>query len=202
MKSGMVAAEALFDHLASDAPEVGDYRARLEKSWLWSELHNVRNIRPAFRTGLLPGLAYSAFDNVVLRGRAPWTFHNHADHKTLKPAQDCVKIDYPKPDGVISFDRLSSVFLSNTNHEENQPPHLKLRIPAIAIDVNYVLYASPESRYCPAGVYEIVRDNGEPHLQINAQNCVHCKTCDIKDPTQNIDWCVPEGGGGPNYQDM
>ena len=122
--------------------------------------------------------------------------------RTLKLARDCAKINYPKPDGVISFDRLSSVFLSNTNHEEDQPAHLKLRNPAVAIDTNLALYDSPESRYCPAGVYEIVRDSDKPRLQINAQNCVHCKSCDIKDPTQNIDWCVPEGGGGPNYQDM
>src|SRR6202012_2137718 len=123
------------------------------------------------------------------------------DHTQTKPAKDCAKIEYPKPAGVISFDRLSSVFLSNTNHEEDQPAHLKLRDPAVAIDTNLALYASPESRYCPAGVYEIVEDTGKPRLQINAQNCVHCKTCDIKDPLQNIDWCVPEGGGGPNYQD-
>ena len=205
MKSGMVAAEALFDHLGASAPapEVSDYRARLEKSWLWKELYGVRNIRPAFDLGLLPGLIYSAFDTMILRGLAPWTFRNHADYAQLRPARDCKKIDYPKPDGVISFDRLSSVFLSNTNHEEDQPAHLKLREPKRAIATNLAVYDSPESRYCPAGVYEIVRDaGGDPRLQINAQNCVHCKTCDIKDPTQNIDWCVPEGGGGPNYQGM
>lgn len=202
MKSGIVAAEALFDHLASTAPEVADYRTRLEKSWLWGELYGVRNIRPSFRAGLFAGMLYSAFDNVILRGRAPWTLHNHADHTALKPARDCEKINYSKPDGIISFDRLSSVFLSNTNHEEDQPAHLKLRDPGVAIDVNLAIYDSPESRYCPAGVYEIVRDGEKPRLQINAQNCVHCKSCDIKDPAQNIDWCVPEGGGGPNYQDM
>ena len=147
-------------------------------------------------------MIYSALDTVLLRGKAPWTFHNHADEKQLKPARDCRKIDYPKPDGIVSFDRLSSVFLSNTNHEEDQPPHLKLRNPAVAIDTNLAIYDSPESRYCPAGVYEIARaaDGSNPHLVINAQNCVHCKTCDIKDPMQNIDWVVPEGGGGPNYQ--
>jgi electron-transferring-flavoprotein dehydrogenase len=202
MKSGMVAAEALFEHLKTDAPEVPDYRARLEKSWLGSELKSVRNIRPSFRAGLIAGMLYSAIDTILLRGKAPWTFHNHADHTCLKPANACPEIAYPKPDGIISFDRLSSVFLSNTNHEEDQPAHLKLRDPDKAIDINLALYASPETRYCPAGVYEIVRDGTTPRLQINAQNCVHCKTCDIKDPTQNIDWCVPEGGGGPNYQDM
>jgi len=202
MKSGIVAAEALVDHLVGQAVEVADYRARLEKSWLWAELFGVRNIRPSFRWGLWGGMLYSALDTVLMRGRAPWTFHNHADNTSLKPAKNCTKIVYPKPDGVISFDRLSSVFLSNTNHEEDQPAHLKLRNPSVAIDVNLAVYDSPESRYCPAGVYEIVQENAEPRLQINAQNCVHCKTCDIKDPTQNIDWCVPEGGGGPNYQDM
>ncbi|HEU0118041.1 MAG TPA: electron transfer flavoprotein-ubiquinone oxidoreductase [Alphaproteobacteria bacterium] len=206
MKSGMIAAEALFNHLTigSAVPEVSDYRARLEKSWLWKELYEVRNIRPSFRLGLFAGLIYSAIDTYLFRGRAPWTFRNHADFKQTKPAKECKKIEYPKPDGVFSFDRLSSVFLSNTNHEENQPAHLKLRDPKKAIDINLNIYASPESRYCPAGVYEIVRDadGNNPRLQINAQNCVHCKTCDIKDPTQNIDWCVPEGGGGPNYQGM
>jgi electron-transferring-flavoprotein dehydrogenase len=206
MKSGMVAAEALFDHLArGDAnADVLDYEPRLKKSWLWEELRGVRNIRPSFRGGLIAGMVYSAIDTVILRGRAPWTFHNHADYAQLKKAKAVKKIEYPKPDGVISFDRLSSVFLSNTNHEENQPPHLKLRDPEAAIRTNLAVYDSPESRYCPAAVYEIARDaSGQnPRLVINAQNCVHCKTCDIKDPTQNIDWAVPEGGGGPNYQGM
>jgi len=206
MKSGMVAAEALFAHLIQGAPvpEVLGYPTKLKQSWLWKELYGVRNIRPAFHAGLVPGLLYSAFDNVVLRGHAPWTLRNREDYLQLKPASACTKIEYTKPDGVISFDRLSSVFLSNTNHEEDQPPHLKLRKPELAIDVNLALYDSPESRYCPAGVYEIVRDaaSQNPRLQINAQNCVHCKTCDIKDPRQNIDWTVPEGGGGPNDQGM
>ncbi len=206
MKSGMVAAEALFDHLTKNntTPEATDYRSRLEASWLWDELYKVRNVRPSFRAGLIGGMIYSAIDTVLLRGKAPWTFANHADHLQTHMAKDCVKIDYPKPDGIISFDRLSSVFLSNTNHEEDQPPHLKLRDPAVAIDINLTLYDFPEGRYCPAGVYEIMRDAAgkNPKLVINAQNCVHCKSCDIKDPTQNIDWCVPEGGGGPNYQGM
>jgi electron-transferring-flavoprotein dehydrogenase len=204
MKSGMVAAEALAAALATDVVEVTDYRVRLEKSWLWKELVGVRNIRPSFHFGLLVGMIYSAIDTILLRGHAPWTLRNHADHAALKPALECQKIDYPKPDGVISFDRLSSVFLANVNHEEDQPSHLKLRDPAVAINTNLAVYDSPESRYCPAGVYEIVRDSDgkNPRLQINASNCVHCKTCDIKDPEQNIDWCTPEGGGGPNYQDM
>ncbi len=138
----------------------------------------------------------------MLRGRGPWTLHHHPDHESLKPASASKPISYPKPDGKISFDRLSSVFLSNTNHEENQPAHLKLKDANVPIRVNLLLYDAPEQRYCPAGVYEIVREAGAPRLQINAQNCVHCKTCDIKDPTQNINWVVPEGGGGPNYPNM
>lgn len=204
MKSGMVAAEALAAHLAQPdaAPEVLSYPEKLRASWLWQELHDVRNVRPAFRFGLYGAILYNAIDQILLRGRAPWTLAHHgADHALLQRAREAKKIAYPKPDGVVSFDRLSSVFLSGTNHEEDQPTHLKLRDPALAITVNYKDYASPETRYCPAAVYEIVQDSGTaPKLVINAQNCVHCKTCDIKDPTQNIDWTVPEGGGGPNYQ--
>ena len=202
MKSGMVAAETVFRRLAGEpAAEVG---AALKDSWVWDELRQVRNIRPGFRWGLWAGLAYAALDTYVLRGAAPWTFRNHPDHTQLLPASAARRIDYPRPDGKVSFDRLSSVFISNTNHEEDQPPHLRLRDPAKAISVNYRLYDSPEQRYCPAGVYEIVEAAGgaTPYLQINAQNCVHCKTCDIKDPEQNIDWVVPEGGGGPNYPNM
>ena len=202
MKSGMVAAEAVFARLSGDGgAEVG---AALRRSWVWDELYRVRNIRPSFRFGLWGGLAWSALDTYLLRGRAPWTLHHHPDHTQLIPAAQARRIDYPRPDGRLTFDRLSSVFISNTNHEEDQPPHLRLRDPAKAIAINYRLYDSPEQRYCPAGVYEIVDDpgNGGKRLQINAQNCVHCKTCDIKDPEQNIDWVVPEGGGGPNYPNM
>lgn len=204
MKSGMVAAEAVFEALAGERPdEVTGYPEKLKNSWLREELWEVRNIRPSFRWGLLGGIAYSAIDTYLFQGRAPWTLLHHDDHSQLRPASECEPIDYPKPDGKISFDRLSSVFLSNTNHEENQPAHLTLKNPAVAIDTNLAVYDSPESRYCPAGVYEIVgRDTDTPRLQINAQNCVHCKTCDIKDPTQNIHWVVPEGGGGPNYPNM
>jgi len=206
MKSGMVCAEALFAALEKEG-RIGTldaYPAALKKSWVYEELSSVRNIRPAFAKGLVVGLAYSALDTYVLRGRAPWTFKHHADNESLRPAAASMPIDYPKPDGKISFDRLSSVFLSNTNHEENQPAHLTLKDASVPIAYNLARYDSPEQRYCPAGVYEIVRDtNGtNPRLQINAQNCVHCKTCDIKDPTQNINWVVPEGGGGPNYPNM
>jgi electron-transferring-flavoprotein dehydrogenase len=201
MKSGMVAAETVLRRLSGDL--TADYRAALAGSWVWPELYEARNIRPGFRWGLWLGLAHAALDTYVFRGRAPWTMSHTADHLHLDRAGAAQRIAYPKPDGAVSFDRLSSVFISNTNHDENQPPHLKLRDPAKAIDVNYALYDSPEQRYCPAGVYEIVKDEADkPRLQINAPNCVHCKTCDIKDPTQNIDWVVPEGGGGPNYPNM
>ena len=205
MKSGMIAAEAVFEHLASGSgAEVSSYAERLRRSWVYEELYRVRNIRPSFRWGLFGALAYSALDTYVLRGRAPWTLRNHADHTQLRKASDTRPIDYPKPDGTVSFDRLSSVFISNTNHEEDQLSHLRLKDASVPIHVNLELYDAPEQRYCPAGVYEIVRDAGghHPRLQINAQNCVHCKTCDIKDPTQNIEWVVPEGGGGPNYPNM
>jgi electron-transferring-flavoprotein dehydrogenase len=203
MKSGMTAAEALFETLAMpDAREAVSYPEKLRKTWLWDELHRVRNIRPSFYRGRWAGLAYSALDTFVLRGKAPWTFHNTPNHTELARAADSKPIAYPKPDGAITFDRLSSVFISNTNHEEDQPAHLTLRDPAVPISVNLALYDAPEQRYCPAGVYEIVTEAAGPRLQINAQNCVHCKTCDIKDPTQNIVWVVPEGGGGPNYPNM
>jgi len=208
MKSGMTAAEAAFAALkGGDAPAgltLDAYPERMKQTWVYDELHKVRNIRPAFRGGLLAGLAYSAFDTYVLRGKAPWTLHHHADHESLRPAAHCLPIDYPKPDGKISFDKPSSVFLSNTNHEENQPPHLTLKDGSVPVSHNLAIYDAPEQRYCPVGVYEIVRDDdgSNPRLQINAQNCVHCKTCDIKDPSQNINWVVPEGGGGPNYPNM
>ncbi len=210
MKSGMVAAEAVFAAIddgigpaAGAALEPTSYPEKLKESWLWRELYRVRNIRPGFRRGLWAGLAHGAIDAYILRGRAPWTLHHRPDHLALKPASACEPIAYPKPDGVLTFDRLSSVYVSNTNHEEDQPVHLELADPAKAIDVNLALYDAPETRYCPAGVYEIVNDPaGAPRLQINAQNCVHCKSCDIKDPTQNINWVVPEGGGGPNYPNM
>ncbi len=205
MKSGMTAAEALFAALGADGPrEVTGYPERLRRSWLWDELHRARNIRPAFHHGLWAGVLYTGIDQYVFQGKAPWTFRNHADHTQLGKAADYPPIAYPKPDGVVTFDKPSSVYLSNTNHEENQPCHLTLADASVPIAVNLALYDAPETRYCPAGVYEIVRDQDgrNPRLQINAQNCVHCKTCDIKDPTQNINWVVPQGGEGPNYSSM
>ena len=206
MKSGMLAAEAVFELLTATEGknEAINYTQRFKDSWLYEELHRARNIRPAFNKGLWAGVAYAALDTYILRGKAPWTFKNHSDHDQLELAKDMPKINYPKPDGVLTFDRLSSVFLSNTNHEEDQPCHLKLKEPSLPIDSNLPLYDEPAQRYCPAAVYEVIRDdNGEnPRFQINAQNCVHCKTCDIKDPLQNINWVVPEGGGGPNYSGM
>jgi electron-transferring-flavoprotein dehydrogenase len=226
MKSGMVAAEAIAAVLAQETrPEVLEsYPEAIRKSWVWEELHSVRNIRPGFsKFGFFGGMAAAALDTYVFRGKAPWTWVHHADNETLKPAAKAERIVYPKPDGKLTFDRLSSVFLSNTNHEENQPSHLVLREPTRWKGVNWDQFRSPESRYCPAAVYEAVGPEAERelrgtpdaeatgagaqmeagdaavHLVINAQNCVHCKTCDIKDPSQNIDWRTPEGGGGPNY---
>jgi electron-transferring-flavoprotein dehydrogenase len=203
MKSGMLAAEAICIAHEAQQSTPSHYDALLKDSFVYEELYKARNIRPAFRFGLIAGLVYAAIDTYLLRGKAPWTFAHHADHTKLLPAGSCKKITYPKPDGIVTFDRLSSVFLSNTNHEEDQPCHLKLKDPSAAMAINFLRYNSPEQYYCPAGVYEIIlNDKGEPSLQINAQNCVHCKTCDIKDPTQNILWTAPEGGGGPNYPNM
>lgn len=206
MKSGMTAAQAVFEALsqAGESPrEVVGYPEKLRQSWLWDELYRVRNIRPSFRWGVWPALAYSAVDTYLFRGRAPWTLGNRADHECLKPKDQVRRIDYPAPDGVVSFDRLSSVYLSNTHHAEGQPCHLKLRDEHVPINSNLARYDAPEQYYCPAGVYEIVfGEDGRPRLQINAENCVHCKACDIKDPTQNIDWVVPQGGDGPTYPNM
>ncbi|MCG7657302.1 electron transfer flavoprotein-ubiquinone oxidoreductase [Wielerella bovis] len=210
MKSAMLAAEAVFailedlgDRLPESSKQAHNLQYLFENSWLYRELHEVRNVRPAFKWGLIPAMIYTALEQYVLHGRGFWTLKHHGtDSGSLKKAADCQPIAYPKPDGKITFDRMSSVFLANVSHEENQPVHLHLKYPRLAIDVNHTEYASPETRYCPAGVYEIVQENGAPQLQINAANCVHCKTCDIKDPTQNIVWTCPEGGSGPNYSTM
>jgi electron-transferring-flavoprotein dehydrogenase len=205
MKSGMLAAEALVDALdgARAGDELAAYPAAFESSWLHDELYRARNFKPFMSKGLYSGSFLVGIDQVLFGGKAPWTLkHAHADNETLVPKEQAKKIDYPKADGVLTFDRLSSVYVSNTNHEEDQPSHLTLEDPRIPITVNLARYDAPETRYCPAGVYEIVTEGGAPRLQINAPNCVHCKTCDIKDPTQNIRWVVPEGGGGPNYPNM
>ena len=204
MKSGMLAAEAVYDALGVEgAGELDAYPTALESSWIYDELYKARNIRPSFHYGLWAGIAYSGVDTYLLRGRAPWTFHHRPDHESLKDKSACRPIDYPKPDGIVSFDKNSSVYLSGVMHEEDQPSHLRLTDEAVAVDINLARYDGPEARYCPAGVYEFVEDEGGgQRLQINAQNCVHCKTCDIKDPTQNITWTTPEGGGGPNYPNM
>ncbi|WP_106639175.1 electron transfer flavoprotein-ubiquinone oxidoreductase [Allosphingosinicella vermicomposti] len=208
MKSGMLAAEAAFEAIKADrqGDEIADYPEALEKSWVAKELKTVRNAEPAVaKFGPMFGTMVAGLDMWMrhLGIGLPFTLHHHPDNEGLLTKDQARKIDYPKPDGVISFDRLSSVFLSNTNHEEDQPVHLTLKDAAVPIDYNLAFYDAPEQRYCPAGVYEIVgQEEGDPRLQINAQNCVHCKTCDIKDPKQNINWVVPEGGGGPNYPNM
>lgn len=207
IKSGALAAEACFAALADGrrGDELTSFPAAFRASWLYDELYRARNFKPWMAKGLRLGSLMFGIDQLLLRGKAPWTLHHQgADHTKLKPAADCQTIAYPKPDGVISFDRLSSVYLSNTSHEENQPCHLLLADDSLPISVNLARYDAPEQRYCPAGVYEIVRDAaGErPRLQINAPNCIHCKSCDIKDPLQNITWVAPQGGEGPNYPNL
>ncbi|HEU4440707.1 MAG TPA: electron transfer flavoprotein-ubiquinone oxidoreductase [Burkholderiales bacterium] len=204
VKSGMLAADAAHDALeagrASD--ELSAYPQAFRSSWLYDELHRARNFKPWMSKGLYTGTLMVGLDQVLFRGKAPWTLrHRHADHETLKSKESAKPIAYPKPDGVLTFDRLSSVFISNTNHNEDQPVHLTLKDASVPL-LNWEKYAGPEQRYCPAGVYEFVDVESKPRLQINAQNCVHCKTCDIKDPLQNIVWVAPEGGGGPNYPNM
>jgi electron-transferring-flavoprotein dehydrogenase len=205
IKTGMLAAEAAFEAVSAgrSADELSAYPEAFKNSWLHTELKKSRNFKPWMSKGLYVGTLMVGIEQKLLGGNVPWTIHNtHADHECLKPAAECQPINYPKPDGVISFDRLSSVFISNTNHEENQPAHLTLKNNLVPIDTNLKLYDGPEQRYCPAGVYEYIESDAGKQLQINAQNCVHCKTCDIKDPTQNIVWLNPEGGGGPNYSGM
>jgi electron-transferring-flavoprotein dehydrogenase len=207
IKTGMLAAEAAFDALGAsrEHDRLDAYPQAFRASWLYEELHRARNFKPWMAKGLYLGSIMFGVDQVLLRGKAPWTLHHaHADHETLVEKSAAAPIQYPKPDGVLTFDRLTSVSFSNTNHSEDQPIHLTLKDSAVPIEVNLARYDAPEQRYCPAGVYEIVRDDdgSNPRLQINAQNCVHCKTCDIKDPTQNIVWVAPEGGGGPNYPNM
>ncbi len=204
IKSGMLAGDAAFEAVAAGRAqdELVAYPTAYKQSWLFDELYRARNFKPYMAKGLWLGTLLYGIDQKLFGGKAPWTLHNTADHTKLKKASACAPIAYPKPDGVLTFDRLSSVFLSNTNHEEDQPCHLQLKDAGVPVKVNLAEYDAPEQRYCPAGVYEIVREEAGPRLQINAQNCVHCKTCDIKDPTQNIVWVVPQGGEGPIYQQM
>jgi len=206
IKSGMLAAEAAFGALQAgrSGDELDAYSAAFQGSWLFDELFRARNFKQWMAKGLYSGTLMVGVEQTLLGGKFPWTLHHrHADHECLRPASECKPIDYPKPDGKLTFDRLSSVFISNTNHEENQPCHLTLKDASVPVAVNLAKYAGPENRYCPAGVYEFVKnDDGTDRLQINAQNCIHCKTCDIKDPAQNIVWVTPEGGGGPGYPNM
>lgn len=206
IKSGMMAAEAAFQALVTDRSldELTAYPQAFQQSWLHEELNKSRNFKQWFKKGRTVGTLMTGIEQWLLKGNIPWTIHRtKPDHACLQPAAECARIDYPKPDGKLTFDRLSSVFISNTNHEEDEPVHLTLKDPSVPVQVNLAKYGGPEARYCPAGVYEFVKaDSGEDRLQINAQNCVHCKTCDIKDPTQNIVWVAPQGGEGPVYNGM
>lgn len=212
IKSGKLCAEAIFEALKGVDqsaenpvyPQLDAYPKAFEASWLHEELNKARNFKQWFKKGLYVGALMTGIEQLLFKGKMPWTIHRtKPDHEYLKPASECTKIDYPKPDGVLTFDRLSSVFLSNTHHDDNQPIHLTLKDASVPVRVNLAKYAGPEQRYCPAGVYEFTKDdNGEDQLQINAENCVHCKTCDIKDPTQNIVWVAPQGGEGPVYSGM
>ena len=206
IKTGMLAAEAAYDAVRAGRrhDELAAYPEAFERSWLYDELNKSRNFKQWFKKGRSVATLMTGIEQFVLRGHIPWTIHRqHPDHVYLKPASECKPIEYPKPDGKLTFDRLSSIFFSNTSHSEDQPAHLTLKDPSVPVQVNLAKYAGPEGRYCPAGVYEFVKnEDGSDRLQINAANCVHCKTCDIKDPTQNIVWVTPEGGGGPNYANM
>ena len=206
MKSGMIGAESIYEEIIKEEPnkDIANFQSNLQSSWLEKELHKARNFLPFIhKFGTFLGVALAGMDQLIFRGKLPFTLHHdEPDHECPKEADQMPKIEYPKPDGVISFDKLSSVFLSNTNHEEDQPCHLVLKDASIPIDINLPKYDEPAQRYCPAGVYEIVEKDGDKIFQINAQNCVHCKTCDIKDPSQNINWVTPEGAGGPNYPNM
>jgi electron-transferring-flavoprotein dehydrogenase len=204
MKSGIIAAETIHEFLANNVP-LSSYESNFNSSWIYKELYSARNVKPSFSWGLIPAIIFTGIDQIIFRGKLPFTLkHSHADHDTLRKAKDIKKIDYPKYDGLLSFDKTSSVNLTGTNHEENQPVHLMLKNKNLPIAYTLEEYDEPAQRYCPAGVYEIQRDKEElnPQFIINAQNCIHCKTCDIKEPSQNIIWTTPEGSGGPNYSNM
>ena len=202
MKSGMIAAETIFEHL-NQQKDLATYEEKFNKSWVYEELYAARNVKPSFSWGLLLGIIFTGLDQIIFRGKLPFTLrHKHADHETLKDAKDMLKIDYPKPDNKITFDKTSSVYLTGTNHTENQPVHLKLKDPNLPINYTLQKYDEPSQKYCPVGVYEVQIENGSSKFVINSQNCIHCKTCDIKEPSQNITWVTPEGGGGPKYGNM
>jgi electron-transferring-flavoprotein dehydrogenase len=199
MKSGMIAAETIFEKL-KDNKYLSIYEDKFKKSWIYEELHSARNVKPSFSWGLILGIIFTGIDQILFRGKLPLTLnHKHADHETLKPANKMPKIEYTKPDGLINFDKTSSVYLTGTNHTDNQPVHLKLKDPNLPINYTLEKFDEPAQRYCPAGVYEVQVENNINKFVINSQNCIHCKTCDIKEPSQNIEWVTPEGGGGPKY---
>ena len=204
IKSGIIAAETIIEHIKNNT-DLSIYETKFKKSWAFKELYAARNVKPSFRWSLILAILFTGLDQMLFRGRFPLTLkHKHADHETLKPANQMPKIDYPKPDGKISFDKTSSVYLTGTNHAENQPVHLQLKDSNLPINYTLKEFDEPAQRYCPVGVYEVQRDkdNQNPKFVINSQNCIHCKTCDIKEPSQNITWVVPEGGGGPRYGNM
>tara|TARA_B100000424_G_scaffold157436_1_gene120373 strand:- start:4155 stop:5774 length:1620 start_codon:yes stop_codon:yes gene_type:complete len=202
MKSGMIAAETIFEHLKDKKP-LSIYEDKFKNSWVYEELYAARNVKPSFNWGLILGIIFTGIDQILFRGKLPFTLkHKHADHEALLPADKMPKIEYPKPDNIITFDKTSSVYLTGTNHTENQPVHLHLKNPDLPISFNIDKYDEPAQRYCPAGVYEVQKENEILKFVINSQNCIHCKTCDIKEPSQNINWVTPEGGGGPKYGNM
>ena len=202
MKSGMIAAEAIVENFKENK-NLSIYEEKFKKSWAYEELHTARNVKPSFNWGLIFGIIFTGIDQILFRGKLPFTLkHKHSDHETLKPANEMPKIDYPKPDGVITFDKTSSVYLTGTNHTDNQPVHLQLKDQNLPITYTLNKFDEPAQRYCPVGVYEVQIENEKPKFVINSQNCIHCKTCDIKEPSQNITWVTPEGGGGPKYGNM
>ena len=202
MKSGLIAAETINEHFKNNK-ELSIYEEKFKKSWAYKELYEARNVKPSFSWGLILGILFTGIDQIIFRGKLPFTLkHKHADHETLKPAKEMKKINYPKPDNVITFDKTSSVYLTGTNHTDNQPVHLVLKNPELPINFTLEKYDEPAQRYCPVGVYEVQKENENLKFVINSQNCIHCKTCDIKEPSQNISWVTPEGGGGPKYGNM
>ena len=202
MKSGIIAAETINEHF-KESKDLSIYEDKFKNSWLYKELYEARNVKPSFSWGLILGIIFTGIDQIVFRGKLPFTLkHKHADHETLKPANQMPKINYPKYDNILTFDKTSSVYLTGTNHADNQPVHLKLKDPDLPINYTLEKYDEPAQRYCPAGVYEVQKENNVSKFVINSQNCIHCKTCDIKEPSQNINWVTPEGGGGPRYGNM